>query len=347
MDGMENRKVIVTRSGGPSVLEVTSEGSPPDPGRGQVRVRVEAAGVAFADVMMREGIYPGCLDPPFTPGYDMVGVVDCNGEGANAFESGDRVAALTMVGAYADYMVLPETDLVKVPEGVDPAEAVCLVLNYLTALQMLKRVACVESGGAVLIHGAAGGVGTAMLELCRLEGIEVIGTASAAKHEVVTNLGGKPIDYRNEDFVARTLELTDGRGVDAAFDPIGGSYWKRSYQAMGNGGTMVAYGYYGVTSGGRKSPLGMIKSLFTVPGFKPPAMIGCGKSIAGYNIMELKKRRLDWYREDLAKLLELLAEEKLKPLVAERISLDGAALAHQMMGERRFAGKLVLVTGGE
>ena len=174
---MKNRRIIISRKGGPEVLKLIEEEAP-SPAGGEVRVRVQAAGVAFADIMMREGLYPGAPPVPFTPGYDIVGLVDEPGAGVKSLSPGKRVAALTKVGGYADYLCLPEKDLVEMPIGLDPAEAVCLVLNYMTAWQMLHRVAHVREGEKILIHGAAGGVGTALLQLGVLSGLELYGTAS-------------------------------------------------------------------------------------------------------------------------------------------------------------------------
>ena len=190
---MRQRQVLLTGVGGPEVLEVV-ERDAPEPGRGEVRVRVLAAGVAFADVLMRHGKYPGAPKIPFTPGYDLVGEVEKLGEGVGGVTVGQRVAALTQVGSYAQRVVVAAEELVPVPDGVDPAEAVALVLNYVTAYQMLHRVAEVRPGERILVHGAAGGVGTALLDLGRLGGLEAYGTASAAKHDAVRRFRATPID---------------------------------------------------------------------------------------------------------------------------------------------------------
>ena len=338
---MKNRRIIISRNGGPEVLKLIEE-SVPSPAEGEVRVRVQSAGVAFADIMMREGIYPGAPPVPFTPGYDIVGLVDEPGAGVKGLAKGQRVAALTKVGGYADYLCLPEKDLVEAPEGLDPAEAVCLVLNYMTAWQMLHRVAHVREGEKILIHGAAGGVGTALLQLGALDGLEMYGTASKSKHEVVRHLGGVPIDYTDEDFVARIKELTV-KGVDAVFDPIGGDNWKRSFSTLRHGGRLVVYGYYGITRGGRKNLLAGLKALKFGWKFSPSGMIGRTQSIGGYSITSLKSVRHDWYREDLSGLLGMLAAGKIKPLVAGRLPLEQAAKAHELLGGKKIAGKVVLI----
>ncbi len=190
------RRMVIARRGGPEVLTQVDEAIP-EPGPGQFRLRVLAAGVAFADVLMREGSYPGVPPFPFAPGYDAVGEIDAVGlDTAGGFVRGQRVAALTFLGGYARYLLVPADDCVPVPEGVDSASAVSVVLNYLTAYQMLHRVAAVTAGSRVLVHGAGGGAGSALVELATLAGCTVYGTASKAKHGTLTRLGAVPIDYR-------------------------------------------------------------------------------------------------------------------------------------------------------
>ncbi|MCE5270737.1 medium chain dehydrogenase/reductase family protein [bacterium] len=341
---MLNRRVMITRRGGPEVLRVVT-GEPPQPGEGQVLVRVEAAGVAFADVMMREGIYPGAPPFPFSPGYDIVGRVEGLGPGVEGVAEGSRVAALTVRGGYADYVCLDAEDLAPVPEGLDPAEAVSLVLNYLTAWQMLHRVARVETGDSVLVQGAAGGVGTALLQLGGLAGLRMFGTASRGKLALVESLGAVGIDYRSEDFTARVRAVLGGDRLDAAFDPLGGRSWRRSFRLLGFGGILIGYGFYGGMRDGRRSPVGALKALVRDPHFSILPLIGGGRRIAGYNVTSLKKRRPGWHREDLGVLFELLQARKIAPVIAERLPLERAARAHELLGARAVSGKIVLLTG--
>src|SRR5512142_2382632 len=224
------KRIIVTHYGGPDALRVI-ELACPEPKRGEVRVRVLATGVALPDVMAREGIHPETPRAPFTPGWDLVGVVDRVGAGASNVAAGQTVAAMPISGAYAQFVCLPEDELVPVPSGVDAAEAVSLVLNYVTAYQMLHRSAKVKPGQRVLIHGAAGGVGSALLQLGRLAGLEMYGTCSSRGASAVSDLGGVPIDYREQDFVKDIHRLTRD-GADAVFDGIGGPHIWRSRQAL-------------------------------------------------------------------------------------------------------------------
>jgi NADPH2:quinone reductase len=243
---MKHHRIVVTRHGGPDVLQMIEENIP-EPQTGEVRVKVQAAGVSAYDLMFRSsGWLPGTPRVPFTLGVDVVGVVDKLGEGVSTVESAQMVAGATFaldgLGGYAKFICLPESDLVPVPSGVDPTEAVCVVANYLTAHMALHRVANVYSGERVLIHGAAGGVGTALLELGKLAGLELYGTASKHNHELVSALGATPIDYRSENFVKRIRTLT-GDGADVVFDPIGGArqLW-RSHRAVRKGGRLVWFG---------------------------------------------------------------------------------------------------------
>src|SRR5499427_3669954 len=242
---MKHTRIIVAHYGGPDALQVIEE-ERPEPKAGEVRVRVLAAGVALPDVMAREGIHPETPPVPFTPGWDLVGVVDRLGEGVPGIEpsrvkSGETVAAMPISGAYAEFVCLPQRELVPVPAGLDPAEAVSLVLNYVTAYQMLHRSAKVEPGQRVLIHGAAGGVGSALMQLGRLAELEMYGTCSSRGASAVAELGALPIDYQHQDFVQEIDRLTS-EGVDVVFDGIGGPHIWRSRRALRSGGKVVAYG---------------------------------------------------------------------------------------------------------
>src|SRR5215831_1422717 len=237
---MRHTRIIVTHYGGPEELRVVDEECPA-PKHGEVRVRVLAAGVSLPDVMMREGMHPETPRLPFTPGWDLIGVVERLGDGVSGLEPGQIVAALPITGAYAEFVCLPQRELVPAPSGLDAAEAVSLVLNYVTAYQMLHRSAHVRQGQCVLIHGAAGGVGSALLQLGRLAGLEMYGTCSSRGASAVADLGGIPIDYQHQDFVREIHRLTS-EGVDVVFDGIGGTHIWRSRTALRPGGRVVGYG---------------------------------------------------------------------------------------------------------
>ena len=339
---MKYSRVVVKRIGGPEVLELV-EDELPEPEAGQARVKILAADVSFSDVNLRRGRYPGAPHPPFTPGYAMVGVVDQLGPdtSASGLALGQMVAALTFYGSYSQYLCLPAQILVPAPASVDPAEAVCLVLNYVAAYQMLHRIAHVARGQRILVHGAAGGVGSAMLELGQLAGLKQYGTASKPKHDLVARLGATPIDYRTEDFVARIAALTDGRGIDAAFDPMGAAHLRHSEETVRAGGTVVGYGFYATANRGGAVVLDVLSQylLFALWSLPPKRKHG-----VFYDIRPLAKKRPDWFREDLTTLFDLLAAGRLHPVIAARLPLSEAARAHELVERADVQGKLVLIS---
>ncbi len=338
------KRLVVNRYGGPEALEVIEE-ELPVPGPGQARVRVLAAGVTYADLLIRAGAYLGGPKPPFTPGYELVGVVEELGPDCTTVRRGDRVAALTVWGSYTEFICLPEADLIPVPSGVDPAEAVSLVLNYVTAHQLLHRVAEARRGETVLVHGAAGGVGTAVLELAALAGVRVFGTASTKKCRLVERLGGIAIDYKREDFLLRVRELTDGEGVDIVLDGIGGPVSRRSYRALRQGGRLVIFGHYSTLSQGHRSRRGWLSWYANTALVGLKGLLSLGRSVRSYWIAKLEERHPDWYREDLTSLLSLLEEGKIYPLVAERLPLEAARRAHEWLARSAVEGKIVLIPG--
>ena len=245
------------------------------------------------------------------------------------------MADLTVIGAYSEYLCLPESRLTPVPEGLDPAEAVSLVLSYVTAYQMLHRVAHVKSGQRILIHGAGGAVGTAMVQLGKLMDLEMYGTASKSKRELVKQLGATPIDYKGEDFVERIHGLT-GNGVDAVFDPIGGDHLKRSFSVLRRGGKLVAYGFYNAVLGkGGSIPLDFLR-------LKLWNILPNGRLATFYSIGALRQKHPDWFSEDLTKLFDWLAQGKIKPVIAMRMPLAEARRAHELIERAEVQGKIVL-----
>jgi NADPH2:quinone reductase len=347
---VKRTRIIVTHYGGPDALQVLQEECP-EPKGGEVRVRVQAAGVSLPDVMMREGIHPETPPVPFTPGWDLVGVVDRSGDDVSGLEPGQIVAALPISGAYAEFVCLPQRELVPVPPGLDAAEAVSLVLNYITAYQMLHRTAKVRPGQCVLIHGAAGGVGSALLQLGRLAGLEMYGTCSSRGASAVSDLGGTPIDYQHSDFVKEIHRLTS-EGVDAVFDSIGGTHIWRSRGALRPGGTVVAYGLTGSLRGGRVASGHSggrhrfrevaIFGVYIAGGWLFPGR----KRVLPYSIQWLKRLRPAWFRQDLIALFDLLQQRKITPLIAQRFPLAEARHAHKLLGKGGVTGKIVLVNNG-
>ena len=243
------QKILISQFGGPEVLDLIEESAIPEPGPGEVRIKVLAAGTGFTDIFIRRGRYPDYKGPlPFIPGYDIVGLVDKVGPGVASPLEGQMVADLCVVGGYTQYAIRPAQFLVAVPDGVDPAEAVCIPLAYLTAFQMLTRYHQLAPGATILAIGASGTVGTALLDLARHFGLNAIGTSSAANMPVVESFGAKAIDYRDGDFVDALHKLT--AGVDAVFDAIGGAHFARSYACLAPGGLLVGYGSQTMADGG-------------------------------------------------------------------------------------------------
>ncbi|MDX1438001.1 MAG: medium chain dehydrogenase/reductase family protein [Anaerolineales bacterium] len=338
MQKPKNHRIVVSRHGGPEVLQSVEEDLP-EPLAGEVRVKVCAAGISAYDLMFRRsGRVPGSPRPPFTLGEDVVGIIDKIGNDVIGLNLGQKVAAATWAtglgGGYAEYICLPAAELVPIPPNVDPAEAVCLVVNYLTAHMAMLRVAGVQNGQRILVQGAAGGVGSALLELGKLAGLEMYGTASSYNHQLVTSLGATPIDYRTEDVPQRIRSLT-GDGVDVVFDPIGGAgQLRRSYRSLRSGGKLV---WFGVASA-KKDGLQVIP--FTLLMLFLLKLIPDSKQ--ALTTPDISKDNA-WYRETLAELLSLLAAGKIKPVVAARLPLTEAARGHALLEHGGYAGKVVLI----
>src|SRR5262245_50168564 len=354
------KRVVVDEYGGPEVLRVV-EVDDPRPGPGEVRVRVLAAGVSFTDAQLRAGTYLGVPKPPFTPGYELVGVVEELGPGCSRLREGDRIGALTVWGADAERVCVPEANAVEVPEDLDPAEVVSLVFTYMTAYQLLHRTATVRPGESVLVHGAAGRVGTALLELGAVAGLRMYGTCSGRDRAAVERLGAVAIDYRNEDFLARVRELP-GEGVDVVLDGLGGRLSLRSFRALRPGGRLVVYGHYAVIAEGRRSWRGWIEWYAATATVGLWGLLSPRRRVAAYRIQKLREgrqiiprgsrrplpvgggpRNPEWFREDFRAMLELLREGRIHPVVAERLPLSEARRAHEMLESAAAKGKLVLV----
>ncbi len=347
---MKHTRIIVTHYGGPDALQVVEEECP-EPKVGEVRVRVLAAGVSMPDIMAREGVHPETPPVPYTPGWDLVGEVDRLGKRVCGIEPSQIVAAMPIYGAYAEFVCLPQRELVPVPSGLDAAEAVSVVLNYITAYQMLHRSAKVKPGQRVLFHGASGGVGTALLQLGHRAELEMYGTCSSRGASTVSDMGGIPIDYRNQDYVKEIHRLTS-KGVDAVFDPIGGAHLWHSREALRPGGRVVGYGNttslrgegLGSDRTGRRNRLHGIPiyALYIAASWLLPGR----KRIVPYSIQTLKRLRPESFRRDLIALFDLLQQQEIKPLIAQRFPLAEARQAQELLGKGGVIGKIVLVFNG-
>ncbi|WP_447980735.1 medium chain dehydrogenase/reductase family protein [Candidatus Nitrospira bockiana] len=328
-----NRVVRVRRFGGPDELEV-GDAPLPMARRGEVRVRVLASSVEYTDVVIRRHLYPWVFRrPPFVMGYDVVGEIDQLGDGVSSLALGDRVADMTVLGANAAYCTLRADRVTRVPPAVDAAEAAALILSWTTAYQLLHRVARVQQGQRVLVQGAAGAVGQALLTLGRMAGLELWGTARGEHGSLIRELGATLIDYQREDFT-RALP----GGFDVVFDGIGEDGYRRSFAALKRGGLVCAYGY----TAGVQAQRRMLTMLMWVARLYLWRGLPGGKRARGYSINVMRARHPAWFREDLERLFGLLATRAIRPRVAQRISFDEVAEAHRRLEEGGLEGKLVL-----
>lgn len=323
------KSVIVTRRGGIDALRIV-DNDLRAPRAGEARIRILATGVHQDDVAARKGNRPFLPEIPFVPGYDALGVVDAIGEGVTKVAVGDRVAALTTFGGHAEYIYLAEERFVHVPTTVDPAEAVTLILNYLVAYQVLHRVARVGPGDRVLLIGASGGVGTAFLQLGKLAGLTMYGTASRSKHRALTELGAIPIDYHTQDFVD-VIRRAEPDGLDFVFNGMGEEYLRRGLAVLRHGGTLVHYG----------APQSFPCFLLLLAEFALFNLLPNGRTVKGYGTHRVDRHLL---MEDWLVLFKLLEEGKIKPLITQRFHLvEEAAKANKLLESGQVTGNLVLV----
>jgi NADPH:quinone reductase-like Zn-dependent oxidoreductase len=327
---MKYKSVIVSRRGGPDVLQVV-ENELREPSPGEVRIKVLAAPVCLPDVTARYGQTPFCPRVPFTPGYAVIGTIDATGRDVTSVAAGDRIAALTAFGGYSEYLYWDAERLIPVPNSLDPAKAIPLVLNYIVAYQIMHHSAQVKSGDKVLIIGASGGIGTALLQLGKLAGLKMYGIASRIKHSVLMEYGAIPIDYRTENFV-EVIRQAEPQGLDVVFDGMSGDYFGRSYSLLRRGGKLVGYG-------NPQSTAGMLKFLGQIILF---SLLPDGKSARPYST---GLSRFDWrpFLDDWAKLFKLLEEGKIDPVIAARFPILEAARANALLESGTVVGNIVLV----
>jgi NADPH:quinone reductase-like Zn-dependent oxidoreductase len=337
------RAVFITRRGGPEVLEVR-EVPDPVPGPGQVRIAVRAAGLNFADVMARMGLYLDAPELPAVVGFEVAGIVDAAGPGVALPSPGDRVLAFVRFGGQAEKVVLPAEQAVPMPAEMTFEQGAALPVNYLTAHHALFRVGALARGRSVLVHMAAGGVGIAALQLCRtVPGVTVFGTASAAKHEVLREEGCQhPIDYRTLDYAAEVRRLTGGRGVDLVLDALGGADWRKGYGLLRPGGTLVACGFSNLATGPRRSLLVASRQLLSVPRFSPLALMEDNRGVAGVNLGHLWGEP-EMVMAEIEALLGLFREGRIRPRIDSTFRLEDAGAAHERLQGRASVGKVLLV----
>jgi NADPH:quinone reductase-like Zn-dependent oxidoreductase len=335
-------QVWIPRTGEPEVLEVR-EAPDPKPKAGQVRVRVQASGINFADILARMGLYPDAPKLPAVVGYEVAGTVDGVGEGAEGFSDGDRVVSMTRFGGYSDVICVPQAAVRLIPDALDFEGAASIPVNYLTAWLMLVRLGNVRPGETVLVHACAGGVGLAAVQICRHFGAEIIGTASAGKHQRLLDMGVSAcIDYRAQDFQDEVKRLTEGRGVDIALDAVGGESFRKSYKSLADLGRLFIFGVSSLAPGTKRSWISALTGLSKMKSFKPLQLMNHNKGVYGVNLGHL------WHRGDeltamLGQILDLFADGTFKPVVDRSFPFSEAAAAHRYIQERKNFGKVVLV----
>lgn len=303
------------------------------PAEGEARIKILATPVCQDDVAVRVGNRPWLEKPPFVPGYSMLGVVDALGkpesDSVANIAVGDRVAALTTFGGYAEYIYLNVGQLVQVPPSLDPAEAVVLILNYLVAYQVMQRVVQVKPGEKALIIGASGGVGTALLQLGKLADLKMYGLASSRKHNTLTEYGAIPIDYRSQDFV-EVIQTAEPQGIQYVFNGMGEEYFERGLAVLGRGGVLVHFG----------GPQSFARFILLASKFILYNLLPNGKSIKGYGT---HRGDTEHYKQEWIKLFELLEQGKIKPIIAEKFPILEAAQANAVLESGEVTGNIVLL----
>jgi NADPH:quinone reductase-like Zn-dependent oxidoreductase len=337
------RQVVIPRYGAPEVLE-TREAPDPSPSDDEIRIRVRAAGINFADILARLGLYPDAPKPPMVVGYEVAGWVDAVGRNVVGFAEGDRVLALTRFGGYSDTVVVPAAQAFHFPDELSDSEAAAVPVNYLTASIALYKMAALAPGETVLVHNAGGGVGIAATQLARLRRATVIGTASAFKHDALRSFGvDHAIDYRHANVADEVKKLTRGRGVDVILDPIGGRSFTDSYRMLAPLGRLVIFGLSAAATGEKRNVWRAFQAWLTTPRFNPLSLINRNRGVFGLNVGHLWDER-----RQLAGTMEMLISElragRITPIVARTFPLDRAADAHRFIQSRGNIGKVVLTT---
>jgi NADPH:quinone reductase-like Zn-dependent oxidoreductase len=337
------KQIFIPKAGAPEVLELR-ESADPQPAPGQLRIRVEATGVNFADIMGRLGIYPDLPKMPVVPGYEVAGTVDAAGEGADPAWIGKNVLAMTRFGGYSDVVCAPEMQVFERPVAMSARDGAALPVNYITAFQLTLVMGSLRKGDTMLVHSAGGGVGIAATQIAKHVGARVIGTASKSKHQFLTAMGvDHLIDYRTEDFEKRVLEITGGAGVELVLDAVGGESWKKGYRVLAPTGRIGMFGMSSAATGKKRNVVSLVKTIAGMPWlqFNPPALIDANKGAFGVNVGHMwdqTARIRTWMDE----LLALYAQGVLRPHVDRVFGFDEAAAAHHYIQDRKNVGKVLL-----
>ena len=336
------RQIVTTRNGGVEVLKVEEK---PDlqPGKGEVVIRVKAAGLNFADILTRQGLYPDAPKKPCVMGYEVAGVVEATGEGVDQSLRGKAVVALTRFRGQAEQVAVESTQMFEKPDSLSFEQAAAIPVNYLTAYALLAVMGSLQPGEAVLIHNAGGGVGLAALDVAKRLSATTYGTASRSKHEFLRARGlDHPIDYRNRDWLPALMQMTGGRGVELVIDPIGGGHWKKSYLALRSTGRLGMFGVSTASATGLKGKWGLVKVALQTPWFHPFGIINKNKGVFGLNLGHMwheREKVADWMRT----LIDGVSEGWVRPHVDKAFPFDQIGDAHAYIEARKNIGKVVLV----
>jgi NADPH:quinone reductase-like Zn-dependent oxidoreductase len=325
---MRFKSVVVTKRGGLDALQIIEKDLRP-PSMTEARIRILATPVCQDDIAVRVGNRPFLAKTPFVPGYSILGIVDAVGEDVTKVAVGDRVAALTQFGGYAEFIYLDESELIHVPPALDPAETVVLILNYLVAFQILHRVAHVKPGNRALIVGASGGVRTAFLQLGTLARLQMYGLASSRKHNVLDDHGAKPIDYRTQDSV-EVIRRDVPDGLDFVFNGMGEEYFERGLAVLRRGGVLVHYG----------GPQSFSRFMLLVAKFILYNSLPNGKTIKGYGT---HRGKAGSFKTDWATLFDYLQNGKIRPIIAQTFPILEAAKANELLESGKVSGNVVLL----
>jgi len=339
------KQVLISAYGDPGVLK-TIEKEEPQPQAGEVKIRVKAAGINFADILARQGLYPDGPKPPCVVGYEVAGVVETLGKGVDPGLQGMRVLALTRFGGYASSVCVAARNVFEIPAAIDFDQAAGLPVNYLTAYQLLVVMGGLKKDESVLIHNAGGGVGLAALDIARYIGAKTFGTSSPGKHAFLQKRGlDFAIDYRTHDFLKEVNRLTAGRGCELVIDPLGGSHWKKSYKALRATGRLGMFGISTLTQSGMARPLRFLKLMLQLPWYNPIMLMNANKSVFGVNLGHLwhePEKIQGWMRQ----ILRGVDEGWARPHVDRTFSFEKAGDAHAYIEDRKNIGKVVLVPEG-